>query len=250
MGNSAVVALQDLEDSRSRRSLFCAVLPSQNCLGHQPFDRGEFAIHKEVGIPRGRLSPEAMKYLSYNEVHLMYAAASPDVAGVRLYLARGASPDTYDENRTSPLHIACRQGSFAVVEELLAQRSSVNITDCAGWTALHIASYCGRADIVQLLLQRAADPTLINRRGETSWDLATDPESQRVFKRFYRDIEDEDTLIDRNKRSRDVSPIRSEDSYVPGPLNLSLLENSALADGHVPLTMQAKDKKRPLAVAD
>ena len=192
-----------------------------------------------------------MKYLAYNEVHLMYAAASPDVAAVRLYLARGASPDTYDENRTSPLHIACRQGSFAVVEELIVQRSSVNITDCAGWTALHIASYCGRADIVHLLLQKGADPTLINRRGETSWDLATDPETQRVFHRYYREVDPDTSFVDRKQPSRDVSPLRSDDSYMPAPLNLSLLENSTLAESHgTPLTMQSKGKKRPLAVSD
>ena len=71
----------------------------------------------------------------------MYACSSRNISAVRWFLCQGASANTFDENRTSPLHVACREGSFQIVEELINNGSFTDITDCAGWTPLHIASY-------------------------------------------------------------------------------------------------------------
>ena len=138
-----------------------------SCLAPAILDRDELAIHKEVGVPKGRLCLEAMKFLDQKERSLMTAAASNNSEQVQKLIKSGAPADTYDENRTSPLHVACRQGSIEVVKELLDHRAAMDITDCAGWTALHIASYSCRPDIVKLLLQRNADATIVNRNGET-----------------------------------------------------------------------------------
>mmetsp|Transcript_11639 Transcript_11639/g.11695 ORF Transcript_11639/g.11695 Transcript_11639/m.11695 type:complete len:110 (-) Transcript_11639:595-924(-) len=108
-----------------------------------------------------------MKYLDPNERHLMFAASGNNPLQIKQCINQGASPDTYDENRTSPLHIACRQGSLDVVKELISQRASINITDCAGWTSLHIAAYCCRPDVVEFLLANNSDATISNRKGET-----------------------------------------------------------------------------------
>jgi hypothetical protein len=131
-----------------------------------------------------------MKYLEYNEAQLMYAAAGSNVSAVRWYLSQGANADTFDENRSSPLHVACRSGSFQVVEELVNNSASVNIADCGGWTCLHVASYNGRPHIVSMLLKKGADATLVNRRGETSWDLAADDSTQHVFMQHWEERED------------------------------------------------------------
>lgn len=148
-----------------------------------------------MGVPKGHIFPEAMKYLDYNQIQLMYACTGSNVSSVRWYLSQGASPSIYDENRTSPLHVACRQGSFQVVEELLNNGAPVDITDCAGWTCLHIAAYCCRPDIVYLLLKHGADATLMNRTGETSWDLAGDESTQEVFHNYFRARGEEDDSI-------------------------------------------------------
>mmetsp|Transcript_24179 Transcript_24179/g.42972 ORF Transcript_24179/g.42972 Transcript_24179/m.42972 type:complete len:585 (+) Transcript_24179:492-2246(+) len=187
MGNNAAIAAHSLAEAKGQRTIMCT-----SCLGPSPLalDRGEFAIHKELGVPRGRLVPEAMKYLEYNEAQLMYAAAGSNVSAVRWYLSQGASADTFDENRSSPLHIACRSGSFQVVEELVNNSASLNIADCGGWTCLHVASYNSRPHIVSMLLKKGADATLVNRKGETSWDLATDESTQHVFMQHWRERDD------------------------------------------------------------
>lgn len=97
------------------------------------------------------------------------------------------SPNTYDENRTSPLHIAARQGSIQIIQELLEKGAFINLTDCAGWTPLHVASYYGRELAVNELLSYGADFSLVNRRGETPCDLTGNDITREVFTSFCKD---------------------------------------------------------------
>ena len=64
---------------------------------------------------------------------------------------------------------------------MIKSGASINITDCAGWTSLHIAAYRSKAEIVEYLLNVEADGTLVNNRGETPWDLVTEKETENVF---------------------------------------------------------------------
>lgn len=84
MGNQATVALYNLGEGHCGKSGLCCVSPMQNCYsGGVGLDHAEFAIHQEVGIPRGRLLSDALKYLDNNEIQLMYAAAGNNVSAVR-----------------------------------------------------------------------------------------------------------------------------------------------------------------------
>lgn len=221
--------------SESQRKSFCA-----SCLGTAVFDRGEFAIHKQVGIPRGRLSPDAMGCLSPTEAHLLLAAAQQNETVLKEILAKGARVDTYDENRTSPLHLACRHGSVPVLKALLDCGAPVNITDCAGWAPLHVASYCQMFEAVQLLLDHEADPTICNARGETPWDIASDQRTQAVFKEYYR----------HQDRKEPASLGSSMDLYIPAPLDLSAMENSALHEGLFPKPCGAVGQLRDIAISE
>jgi Sec7 domain/Ankyrin repeats (3 copies) len=110
---------------------------------------------------------------------------------LRWYISQGINPNTYDENRTSPLHIAARQGSIQIIKELIISHAGINLTDCAGWTPLHVAAYYGRSTVVNELLMHNADYCLANRRGDTPWDLASNDSTQEVFRRHCRDTESE-----------------------------------------------------------
>lgn len=166
----------------------------------------------------------------------MLLAGQQNAELIRETLGRGVKVDTYDENRTSPLHIACRSGNLAVVTALLDWGAPVNITDCAGWAPLHVASYCRRADVVEVLLQKGADPTIANARGETPWDIASDETTQTVFRNFYKEADD--------SRRRIKSP--ELDNYIPGPLNLSALENSQIQDTFFPSSRQPQESRGDL----
>lgn len=60
----------------------------------------------------------------------------------------------------------------ALVRMLLDAGIDVNATDCYGCTALHYACEMKNQNLIPLLLEAHADPTIKNRRGETSLDIA------------------------------------------------------------------------------
>ena len=201
MGNSPVSTMSYHETGKC--SLF------HSCSSLTELDVDELAIHREIGVPRGRICSEAMRYMDSNSKSLLFAATSPNPELIRRYLSYGSSPDTYDQNRTSPLHIACRSGSIEVVKELTLHRCDLNITDCAGWTALHIASQRGHSDIVEFLLACGAEAASINSLGQTPFDLAQDSMTKKKFIKYWgvQEINNE-----QNKVPRPLTPYSQESS--------------------------------------
>ncbi|CAF1517590.1 unnamed protein product, partial [Didymodactylos carnosus] len=65
----------------------------------------------------------------------------------------------------SPFYIACRNNNVELVKELLKTMTSAAISriEPNGSTALHIASYKGHKEIVELLLQKGANHAIINK---------------------------------------------------------------------------------------
>lgn len=205
MGNSPVVTLNYSEPGKCS-SLF------QSCSSLSELDVDELAIHKEIGAPRGKLCVEAMRYLDTNSKSLLFAATSPNPLPIRRFLAYGISPETYDQNRTSPLHIASRAGSIEVVKELIAHHCNINLTDCAGWTSLHIASHCGHSDIVDLLLACGADAAIVNSKGQTPFDLAREAST---YKRFLKYWGAQDNAVGKDGcKARPITPYSQESSVV------------------------------------
>ena len=134
---------------------------------------------------------------------LHYAASSGDIEECyRLIVEEGASVNSLNANRSTPLHIAAQKGYYTMVEMLLEQGADVNMkesfeigayiplihsvkgnhlqitelllahgsdpneTDTGGLTPLH---YCGRlADhesMARLLLSKGADPNRLDKDG-------------------------------------------------------------------------------------
>ncbi|CEG41356.1 hypothetical protein PPTG_02341 [Plasmopara halstedii] len=93
------------------------------------------------------------------EQALWIAAKSGDLAVLREGLSR-LTPETrfYSEWRDpvygySPLANACAQGHLHCVEALLAYGVDCNVRDAQGHTPLHIATACGKSEVVRLLLE-------------------------------------------------------------------------------------------------
>lgn len=59
------------------------------------------------------------------------------------------------------LHLACRDGNFELVKELLNLGVEINKQDSDGLTALHIAK---NIEIIKLLIEAGANPNLQNHR--------------------------------------------------------------------------------------
>jgi ankyrin repeat protein len=67
---------------------------------------------------------------------------------------------------------AAKNGSHAVMRELLRSRVNVNVAEADGTTALAWAARNGDVEAVLLLLKAGADPTIANRYGVTPLSLA------------------------------------------------------------------------------
>jgi ankyrin repeat protein len=66
------------------------------------------------------------------------------------------------------LHYAIEEGDFELVKFLLDHNANPNIQDANGVTPYNLArSYAGLEPIVELLLQKGADPKIKDKFGKT-----------------------------------------------------------------------------------
>jgi len=121
-----------------------------------------------------------------------------------------------DEDRTSPLHVACRSGSLQVVEELLNWGSMIDIADIAGWTPLHIAAFYQRPYICHILLKKGAYPYYSSRNGETPWDLVKDKNTEEIF--FVHFDRAELRKMSRVKTANPPGEVVDENVGITGPI--------------------------------
>ena len=74
----------------------------------------------------------------------------------------------------TPLHIAALWGDVEIVEVLLERGADPNVKDDNGQTPLHIAAQEGHVDVVRVLLERGADPRIADNGGHIPLDYAKD----------------------------------------------------------------------------
>lgn len=102
---------------------------------------------------------------------------------VRLLLAQGARSDaTCNPDREPPLHLAVRCGADEAAVALLEAGAAVNAADLQSRAALHWACAKGKAELVQGLLQRGADPQLPDAEGNSPTNLALQSGSLATFR--------------------------------------------------------------------
>jgi len=152
-------------------------------------DNAEFQTHNHELIPKGKISIGSIAYLKKEEISFLKACAGKNVSAIRHFLKLGVNVNLLDEDRTSPLHVACRSGSLQVIEELINCGANLNIADMAGWTPLHVAAYFDRSLVCHMLLKKGADPYLTNRNEETPWDLVKDKATEEIFHIHFDRIE-------------------------------------------------------------
>ncbi|KPP58075.1 ankyrin repeat domain-containing protein 55-like, partial [Scleropages formosus] len=106
---------------------------------------------------------------------LMHAVSGRQVdtgwlEGCVCLLRNGAKQSIPDKNGRLPLHAATAETDFRLMAVLLQQSTlcEINHQDNEGMTALHWASFHNRPQHVQALLQKGADPTLVDKDFKTA----------------------------------------------------------------------------------
>ena len=97
-------------------------------------------------------------------------------ASVRLLLERGASVSAAAQNpmQVQALHAAVAGRNAEAVAAILDAGADPNARQQVGYTPLMGAASANREDIVDLLLARGADPSLLSDDGQTASGIATD----------------------------------------------------------------------------
>lgn len=121
------------------------------------------------------LSPLALAAKSGNKDIVEFLIRNMDQNDTSPYDPIKVTADHYDENPdivdidevryvagAIPLHLAAAQGHDELIKFFSADQKSLNTQDKQGNTALHLAAYCGRTDIVQTLMAKGANEKIIN----------------------------------------------------------------------------------------
>ena len=103
-----------------------------------------------------------------SEYHLLHTAASS--ATVKLLLTKYNWPvDCKNENKQTPLHVACGSGDLDVIRVLVTEyKADLSVRDKQNDTPLHIAARHGYIDVIKCLVDDfECNPTRTGYEGRT-----------------------------------------------------------------------------------
>ena len=84
--------------------------------------------------------------------------------------------NSFDFHSRTKLHLAVKEGSLKKTKLYLSIGAKINLwaRDIYGWTPLHYAASIDSEDIVDILLQKGADPKIKDNEGKTPLDIAVE----------------------------------------------------------------------------
>ncbi|KAJ4319579.1 hypothetical protein N0V84_006309 [Fusarium piperis] len=100
-----------------------------------------------------------------------WAAEEGHLEIVRLLLNAGANPNAVSSYGTSPLHCAANGGHVSIVSFLLLHRTDPLKSTCHGWTALHHAAFMGHSHVVQGLLEDDRIRSTASQQDNHGWSV-------------------------------------------------------------------------------
>jgi len=134
----------------------------------------------------------------YGRTPLHIASFYSRFEAIHLLLSQKASLSVKDNNGFTPMDIYINSYSSSplawyvligdensLVKEIKTNKDKINYQDKNGNTPLHLAISFMNINIVKILLQNNADPTIRNNSGKSCIDLAQDTKNMNIIKTVY-----------------------------------------------------------------
>ncbi len=147
--------------------------------GATPFWRAAYALDVEAMklLVRHGADP-SIATMSYGAAERLGLPAIP-AGGPHVPPFHAASGVGYGTSRVAQQHRHVPDGWMPAAKYFLEELGvDVNIRDADGFTALHHAAARGDNAMIQYLVSRGADVMAVNRRGQTTVDMANSPEQR------------------------------------------------------------------------
>lgn len=128
---------------------------------------------------------EAVTRMNIDRVNTLLSDRDIDSDVFERLLEGGANFDVRDGKGSTPLHILCYRGKLNLIEMLLEKSTngvSLDTKNDAGRTALANAVFNNRTDVVRVLLQHGADPSIPDKNGITPLSIASVDEHSEITK--------------------------------------------------------------------
>ena len=110
-----------------------------------------------------------------NDTALIYGIRDGKFRVAEFLLEAGADPNLADRRGFAPVHIAVARNEVKLVQRLLDHGAAINVrTYSDGKTPLMIAAAAGFEEMVEILLSRGADPSIVDSAGKSSLERAAE----------------------------------------------------------------------------
>jgi ankyrin repeat protein len=117
-------------------------------------------------------NPEIINAVNDNKSSPLILACYRNNEAVALYLLDKVSNINYNSGMGTALMAAIMSGNKVIIEKLIAKKADLDQTDTQGKTALIYAAFNNNTEIVQMLLKAGADKKLADKENRTALDYA------------------------------------------------------------------------------
>ncbi|MCP5369897.1 MAG: ankyrin repeat domain-containing protein [Rickettsiaceae bacterium] len=215
---------------------------SEETLLHIAASNGNVEIFEKILIAAEQAGKETLESLlgstNYNGDTALYIAVfGGHTKVVDLLIDKGADPTIKNKWGNSSLYIAAYSGNVEICRKILTSENvtleHLNNRNKDGNTALHIAvSVCTEVnqELVDLLLNKGADPTIKNNGGNTPLHLAAYSGNVEIFKKILIAVEQAEKMTPEHLNSRNKEGNTSLHAAVSARTEVNQEVNQELVD--------------------
>jgi len=124
----------------------------------------EYKLMKIAGVKDDKLRD--ILNMNLKDYTLLHVLKDKDIDIVDFLLENNFNVENLNENKQTPLHVACGDGNFEIVKRIIEHKANVDANDITNNTPLHFACYFGHFEIVKILIMHKANVDAINKENK------------------------------------------------------------------------------------